>query len=94
MVENGQSSPAAQPPSVGQTLSILRGLRPRYEQFHGVTITEAALVAAAALSHRYIAGRQLPDKAIDCIDEATAQVRVCAAARWWRAQVPACPWWR
>lgn len=68
---------AVEPPSVAQTLSILRGLRGRYEQFHGVTITEGALVAAASLSNRYIAGRQLPDKAIDCIDEATAQVGDC-----------------
>jgi ATP-dependent Clp protease ATP-binding subunit ClpA len=49
-------------------------LRPRYENHHGVIITEAALLAAAKLSTRYISGRHLPDKAIDCLDEAAAQV--------------------
>jgi ATP-dependent Clp protease ATP-binding subunit ClpB len=62
------------PPSVEATTSILRGLRPRYEAYHGITISEGALVAAASLSSRYISGRHLPDKAIDCLDEAAAQV--------------------
>jgi ATP-dependent Clp protease ATP-binding subunit ClpB len=63
-------------PSVDAATSILRGLRPRYERHHGVTISEAALLAASRLSARYISGRQLPDKAIDCLDEAAAQVGV------------------
>ncbi|KAG2438777.1 hypothetical protein HXX76_005319 [Chlamydomonas incerta] len=63
-------------PSVPVTISILRGLRPRYEQHHGVAVGEDALVAAAQLSARYIAGRFLPDKAIDLMDEATAQVKM------------------
>lgn len=62
------------PPSIEQTTSILRGLRPRYERHHGVTISESALLAAAQLSTRYITNRHLPDKAIDCLDEAAAQV--------------------
>jgi len=62
-------------PSVEDTISILRGLRERFEVFHGVTIQDAALVAAATLSHRYIADRFLPDKAIDLIDEACAVIR-------------------
>jgi ATP-dependent Clp protease ATP-binding subunit ClpA len=62
------------PPNIEAATSILRGLRPRYEHHHGVTITEAALLAAAKLSTRYISGRHLPDKAIDCLDEAAAQV--------------------
>lgn len=62
-------------PSIEAATSILRGLRPRYERHHGVTINEAALLAAAKLSARYITGRHLPDKAIDCLDEAAAQVR-------------------
>ena len=62
-------------PSVEDTISILRGLKERYEVHHGVRITDAAVIAAATLSHRYITGRQLPDKAIDLIDEAAARLR-------------------
>jgi ATP-dependent Clp protease ATP-binding subunit ClpB len=62
-------------PSVEDTISILRGLRERYELHHGVKIQDAALVAAAQLSHRYISDRFLPDKAIDLIDEAAAKLR-------------------
>jgi ATP-dependent Clp protease ATP-binding subunit ClpB len=62
-------------PSVEDTISILRGLRERYELHHSVRIEDAALVAAAQLSHRYIADRFLPDKAIDLIDEAAAKLR-------------------
>ncbi|MBW1645185.1 MAG: ATP-dependent chaperone ClpB [Deltaproteobacteria bacterium] len=62
-------------PSVADTISILRGLKERYEVHHGVRITDAALVAAAVLSHRYITDRFLPDKAIDLIDEAAARLR-------------------
>lgn len=68
------------PPNIEAATSILRGLRPRYEHHHGVTITESALLAAAKLSTRYISGRHLPDKAIDCLDEAAAQVRQCLNA--------------
>ena len=63
-------------PTVEDTIAILRGLRKRYELHHGVTITDPAIVAAATLSHRYISDRQLPDKAIDLIDEAASQIRV------------------
>jgi ATP-dependent Clp protease ATP-binding subunit ClpB len=63
-------------PSVEDTISILRGLKERYEVHHGVRIQDAALVAAATLSHRYITDRFLPDKAIDLVDEAAARVRV------------------
>lgn len=63
-------------PSVEDTISILRGLKEKYEAHHGVRIKDSAIVAAAKLSHRYIADRFLPDKAIDLIDEATAKVRV------------------
>jgi ATP-dependent Clp protease ATP-binding subunit ClpB len=63
-------------PSVEDTIAILRGLQERYEVHHGVDITDPAIVAAATLSHRYIADRQLPDKAIDLIDEAAARIRV------------------
>src|SRR5450631_2217785 len=63
-------------PSVDDTIAILRGLQERYEVHHGVDITDPAIVAAATLSHRYIADRQLPDKAIDLIDEAAARIRV------------------
>ena len=63
-------------PSVEDTISILRGLKERYEVHHGVRIQDAALVAAATLSHRYIADRFLPDKAIDLVDEAASRVRV------------------
>jgi len=63
-------------PSVEDTVSILRGLQERYEVHHGVRITDAAIVAAAELSHRYIADRFLPDKAIDLIDEAASRLRL------------------
>ncbi|HEX7737198.1 MAG TPA: AAA family ATPase [Ktedonobacteraceae bacterium] len=63
-------------PSVEDTISILRGLKPRYETHHGVRITDGALVAAAALSNRYITDRYLPDKAIDLVDEAASRLRV------------------
>jgi ATP-dependent Clp protease ATP-binding subunit ClpB len=62
-------------PSVEDTISILRGLRERYEVHHGVRIKDSAVVAAAVLSHRYIADRFLPDKAIDLVDEAAARLR-------------------
>ncbi len=62
-------------PSVEDTISILRGLKERYEVHHGVRITDAAVIAAATLSHRYISDRHLPDKAIDLIDEAAARLR-------------------
>ena len=63
-------------PSVEDTIAILRGLKERYEVHHKVEITDPAIVAAATLSHRYIAARQLPDKAIDLIDEAAARIRM------------------
>ncbi len=63
-------------PSVEDTIAILRGLKERYEVHHGVEITDPALVAAATLSHRYISDRQLPDKAIDLIDEAASLIRM------------------
>jgi ATP-dependent Clp protease ATP-binding subunit ClpB len=63
-------------PSVESTIAILRGLKERYEVHHGVDITDPAIVAAATLSHRYITNRQLPDKAIDLIDEAAARIRM------------------
>ena len=63
-------------PSVEDTVAILRGLKPRYESHHAVPISDAALVAAASLSNRYISGRQLPDKAIDLIDEASSRLRM------------------
>ncbi|MDI9817666.1 MULTISPECIES: ATP-dependent chaperone ClpB [unclassified Legionella] len=63
-------------PSVEDTIAILRGLSERYEVHHGVDITDPAIVAAATLSHRYISDRQLPDKAIDLIDEAASQIRM------------------
>lgn len=63
-------------PSVEDTVSILRGLKERYEVHHGVRITDAAIVAAAELSHRYISGRFLPDKAIDLVDEAASRLRI------------------
>ncbi|MGB5651275.1 MAG: ATP-dependent chaperone ClpB, partial [Sedimenticolaceae bacterium] len=65
-----------QEPTVEDTVAILRGLKERYEVHHGVEITDPAIVAAATLSHRYIADRQLPDKAIDLIDEAGSQIRM------------------
>src|SRR5215475_4799375 len=63
-------------PSVADTIAILRGLKERYEAHHGVRIRDAALVAAAVLSHRYIADRFLPDKAIDLVDEAASSLRI------------------
>ena len=63
-------------PNLEDTISILRGLKERYEVHHGVRIQDAALVAAATLSNRYITDRFLPDKAIDLVDEAAARVRV------------------
>ena len=63
-------------PSVEDTIAILRGLKPRYDAHHGVRIQDAALVAAATMSHRYITDRFLPDKAIDLIDEAAARLRI------------------
>ena len=62
-------------PTVEDTIAILRGLEERYEVFHGVKITDSAIIAAATLSHRYITDRFLPDKAIDLVDEACAQIR-------------------
>ncbi|MCI6434245.1 MAG: ATP-dependent chaperone ClpB [Clostridiales bacterium] len=62
-------------PTVEDTIAILRGLKERYEVFHGVKITDPAIIAAATLSHRYITDRFLPDKAIDLVDEACAQIR-------------------
>src|SRR5262249_42669583 len=63
-------------PNVEDTISILRGLKERYEVHHGVRISDAAIVAAAQLSHRYIADRFLPDKAIDLMDEAASRLRM------------------
>ncbi len=63
-------------PTVEDTIAILRGLKERYEVHHGVDITDPAIVAAATLSHRYITDRQLPDKAIDLIDEAACRIRM------------------
>src|SRR5205807_4388797 len=63
-------------PSVEDTIAILRGLKERYEVHHGVRIQDAALVAAAILSSRYVTGRFLPDKAIDLIDEAASRLRI------------------
>ncbi|MFM7773602.1 MAG: AAA family ATPase, partial [Candidatus Kapaibacterium sp.] len=63
-------------PDVEDTISILRGLKERYEVHHGVRITDAAIVAAAQLSHRYITDRFLPDKAIDLIDESASKLRI------------------
>ena len=64
-----------QEPTVEDTIAILRGLKERYEVFHGVKIADSALISAATLSHRYITDRFLPDKAIDLVDEACAQIR-------------------
>jgi ATP-dependent Clp protease ATP-binding subunit ClpB len=63
-------------PNVEDTIAILRGLKERYEVHHGVEITDPAIVAAATLSHRYISDRQLPDKAIDLVDEAASRIRM------------------
>jgi len=65
-----------EPPSVEETITILRGLKDRYDTHHGVRITDAALVAAATLSNRYIPERWLPDKAIDLVDEAASKLRI------------------
>ena len=62
-------------PSVEDTISILRGLKERYEVFHGVKISDSSLIAAATLSHRYITDRFLPDKAIDLVDEACSLIK-------------------
>ena len=67
-------------PTVEDTISILRGLRERYEQHHRVRIKDNALVAAAVLGHRYISDRFLPDKALDLVDEAAARVRMEATS--------------
>src|ERR1700676_1703416 len=63
-------------PTVEATIAILRGLKERYEAHHGVRITDSAVIAAATLSHRYIADRFLPDKAIDLLDEAASKLRI------------------
>ncbi|MDX1496563.1 MAG: ATP-dependent chaperone ClpB [Salinisphaeraceae bacterium] len=63
-------------PSVEDSIAILRGLKERYEVHHGVDITDGAIIAAAKLSHRYITDRQLPDKAIDLVDEAASRIRI------------------
>ena len=63
-------------PTVEATIAILRGLKERYEVHHGVRIQDAALVAAATLSHRYITDRFLPDKAIDLVDEAASRIKM------------------
>ena len=68
-------------PSVEETISILRGLKEKYELHHGVRITDSAIVAAATLSHRYIADRFLPDKAIDLVDEAASRLRIAAESK-------------
>jgi ATP-dependent Clp protease ATP-binding subunit ClpB len=65
-----------EPPSARDTVEILRGLRERHEVFHGVRISDAAIEAAAALSDRYVSGRELPDKAVDLIDEAASRLRI------------------
>ena len=63
-------------PTVSDTISILRGIKDKYEMHHGVRISDSALVAAATLSHRYITDRFLPDKAIDLMDEAASRLRM------------------
>jgi ATP-dependent Clp protease ATP-binding subunit ClpB len=68
-------------PSVEETISILRGLKEKYELHHGIRITDSAIVAAATLSHRYITDRFLPDKAIDLIDEAASRLRMQAVSK-------------
>ena len=68
-------------PSVEDTISILRGLKERYEVHHGVRIQDSAVIAAAALSHRYITDRQLPDKAIDLIDEAASRLKMAIESK-------------
>jgi ATP-dependent Clp protease ATP-binding subunit ClpB len=82
-------------PSVEDTISILRGLKERYEMHHGVRIKDSALVAAAVLSHRYISDRFLPDKAIDLVDEAAAMVRTeidSMPADWTKCSAGSCNW--
>ena len=74
-LERRFQSVLVEPPSVEDTISILRGLKERFEVHHGVRIADAAVVEAAVLSDRYISGRFLPDKAIDLVDEACAQIR-------------------
>ena len=63
-------------PTVEDTIAILRGLKERYELHHGVKIMDSAIIAAAKMSHRYITDRQLPDKAIDLIDEAASRIKM------------------
>ena len=63
-------------PNIEDTVAILRGLKERYEVHHGIDITDSAIIAAAQLSNRYITDRQLPDKAIDLIDEAGSRIRM------------------
>ena len=82
-------------PTVEDTISILRGLKERYEVFHGVKINDSALIAAATLSNRYITDRFLPDKAIDLVDEACAMIKTemeSMPARWttWPTRSPSC----
>ncbi|BGO94734.1 hypothetical protein NBRC10512_007319 [Rhodotorula toruloides] len=68
-------------PSVPETISILRGIKEKYEVHHGVTILDSALVSAATLAHRYLTARRLPDSAIDCVDEACSAVRIARESR-------------
>src|SRR5260370_33053248 len=68
-------------PSEEDAIAMVRGLAPTYESAHGVTIRDEAIVAAVKLSHRYLAGRQLPDKAVDLLDTATAEVQIELASR-------------
>ena len=82
-------------PSVEETIAILRGLKERYEVHHGVRIQDAALVAAATLSHRYITGRFLPDKAVDLMDEAASRLRMeqdSMPAEWINWNARSCNW--
>jgi ATP-dependent Clp protease ATP-binding subunit ClpB len=82
-------------PSVEDTISILRGLKERYEVHHGVRITDPAVIAAATLSHRYISDRFLPDKAIDLIDEAASRLRMeitPSRRSWTRSSARSCSW--
>ncbi|MGV2432389.1 MAG UNVERIFIED_CONTAM: hypothetical protein LVQ98_03285 [Rickettsiaceae bacterium] len=68
-------------PSVEDTISILRGIKEKYETHHGVRITDNAIVSAATLSHRYITDRFLPDKAIDLLDEAASRLKIEIATK-------------
>ena len=82
-------------PTVEETISILRGLKQRYEVHHGVRITDGAVIAAAVMSNRYITDRKLPDKAIDLIDEAAARLRTeidSNLRRWTRSTARSCSW--